>query len=47
MGTDPVTDITLVAFTNTWNLAGGMSTIIEQLTSVLDEACFKTRALAQ
>lgn len=47
MVTDPDTDITIVAFTNTWNLAGGMSTIVEQLTSVLNESCFKARALAQ
>jgi len=47
MVTDPDTDITIVAFTNTWNLVGGMSTIVEQLTSVLNESCFKASALAQ
>lgn len=47
MVTDPDTDITLIAFTNTWNLTGGMGTIVEQLNNVLDEACLKAKALAQ
>lgn len=47
MVSDPDVDISVVAFTNTWNTSGGMATITEQLNSLLDEACMNARLIVQ
>lgn len=47
MVTDPDEDITVVAFTNTWNITNGMNSLAEQLTNVLEEACLKAKKLVQ
>ena len=48
MVTDPEVDFTAVVFTNAWNLStGNMNCIIEQLTSLLDNACYKAKYIVQ
>ncbi|MCX6287262.1 MAG: serine hydrolase [Bacteroidetes bacterium] len=44
MVSDPETDFTAVVFTNGWNMStGNMNGIIEQLTLLLDESCYKAK----
>lgn len=45
MAYDPQTDFTIVAFTNSWNLKGGMSTLIDQLNNLLENNCYKAKAI--
>ena len=45
MAYDPQTDFTVVVFTNCWNVEDGMSTIIEQLTSLLAGSCYKAKQI--
>jgi len=42
---DPEMDLTMVAFTNVWNLKGGSSTMYYQLTDLLESLMYKTKAL--
>lgn len=42
---DPEMDLTMVAFTNVWNLKGGSSTMYYQLTDVLESLMYKTKVL--
>jgi len=48
MITDPETDFTAVVFTNGWNMTtGNLNGIIEQLTLLLDQACYKAKYIVQ
>ncbi len=45
MAYDPLTDFTVVMFTNSWNFRGGMTTIIEQLNNLLVNNCYKAKSI--
>jgi D-alanyl-D-alanine carboxypeptidase len=48
MATDPENDFTVVVFTNAWNTTGsGLTTIGEQFTVMLTEACYRAKYAAQ
>jgi D-alanyl-D-alanine carboxypeptidase len=47
MVTDPEADITMVVFTNAWNVSGEMDTIVEQLYQMLEETCYKAKYIVQ
>ncbi|MDD2792213.1 MAG: serine hydrolase [Sediminibacterium sp.] len=47
MVNDADQDITLVAFTNTWNTTRGMATITEQLNDLLEGTCKKVKLIVQ
>ena len=47
MVSDPNTDITVVAFTNTWNIKDGMNTMREQMNSMLEDACYNSKYIVQ
>jgi D-alanyl-D-alanine carboxypeptidase len=42
---DPGSGFTAAAFTNGWNLTGGMATLIEQLTDLLENNCYQAKAI--
>jgi D-alanyl-D-alanine carboxypeptidase len=42
---DPESGFTVAAFTNGWNLTGGMATLIEQLTDLLENNCYQAKAI--
>jgi D-alanyl-D-alanine carboxypeptidase len=42
---DPVTDFTVVAFTNSWNAMNGLHTIGYQLNNMLDEVCYEAKSI--
>ena len=46
MVTDPETGFTAVAFTNTWDLTTE-SAMVEQLTFIVDEACYRAKSIVQ
>lgn len=43
---DPVTGFTAVAYTNSWNLEKGMSSLIEQLREILENICYQAKAIS-
>jgi len=45
MAYDPQTDFTVVVFTNCWNVKDGMSTMIDQLTNLLENNCYKAKQI--
>lgn len=47
MVTDPQLDYTAVVFTNSWNYSNGITSIIDQLTFLLDEACYRAKVIIQ
>jgi D-alanyl-D-alanine carboxypeptidase len=42
---DPGSGFTVAAFTNGWNLTGGMATLGEQLTDLLENNCYQAKAI--
>lgn len=42
---DPEKDLTIVTFTNTWNLNGGMSSMFEQISTLLEEITYQTKKI--
>jgi D-alanyl-D-alanine carboxypeptidase len=42
---DPGSGFTAAAFTNGWNLTDGMTTLIEQLTDLLENNCYQAKAI--
>lgn len=42
---DPDIDITIVIFTNAWNMKEGLSSIGFQLTDLLESTCYKTKVI--
>ncbi len=47
MVSDPESDITIVAFTNCWNVTEGIKSIENQLNNLLDELCYKAKYIVQ
>jgi D-alanyl-D-alanine carboxypeptidase len=47
MVSDPNIDITVVTFTNTWNIKDGMDTMREQLNLMLEETCYNSKYIVQ
>ncbi|MGE4568527.1 MAG: serine hydrolase domain-containing protein [Bacteroidales bacterium] len=47
MVSDPESDITIVAFTNCWNVTNGIKSIEDQLNNLLDELCYKAKYIVQ
>ncbi|TSA33546.1 MAG: class A beta-lactamase-related serine hydrolase [Porphyromonadaceae bacterium] len=47
MVSDPNSDITIVTFSNAWNITDEKDTIIEQMTFLLDEGCYKAKYIVQ
>jgi len=45
MSYDPVKDLTIVSFTNTWNLNGGMDSMFAQISTLLENITFKTKQM--
>jgi D-alanyl-D-alanine carboxypeptidase len=45
MAYDPHTGFTIVAFTNCWNLKDGMTTLINQMTNLLENTSYKAKAI--
>jgi D-alanyl-D-alanine carboxypeptidase len=46
MAYDPQSDFTVVVFTNCWNVKSDMATLIEQLTDLLQNNCYKAKEMA-
>jgi D-alanyl-D-alanine carboxypeptidase len=47
MAYDPEIDFTVVAFTNTWNLNEDMNSLVYQLINLLENSCYKSKAIIQ
>lgn len=45
MAYDPVTDFSVVAFTNTWDLNYGMNSLVDQLINLLENSCYKSKVM--
>ncbi len=45
MAYDPATGFTVVTFTNCWNVKGEMVTLVEQITNLLENNCYKAKAI--
>lgn len=42
---DPENDLTIVTFTNTWNLNGGMNTMFDQISTLLEKIAYQTKKI--
>jgi D-alanyl-D-alanine carboxypeptidase len=47
MVSDPETDFTAVIYTNVWNVSDNMTSIVEQLYFLLEDACYKAKYIVQ
>jgi len=42
---DPEKDLTIVTFTNTWNLNGGMGSMFDQISTLLEKIAYQTKKI--
>jgi len=42
---DPLTDFTLVVYTNAWNVSDGLASISYQITNMLQNICYRGKEL--
>ncbi len=42
---DPLTDLTLVVYTNAWNMRTALTSIAYQITNMLQNVCYRSKEL--